>query len=83
MKARQLITGACYGPETVKVMTQAFDDTWASIAMNFGKDADAIEAARLKLAHLVLAVATSESRDCESLKREILAAMALERFPPA
>ena len=33
MKARQLIQGATYGPETLKVIGKAFDDAWSEIAL--------------------------------------------------
>jgi len=35
MRARKLIDGASFGPETVKAMGQAFDQAWAEIAENF------------------------------------------------
>jgi hypothetical protein len=38
VKARQLIDGASYGPEELKVIEQAFDDAWAAIEGNFGDD---------------------------------------------
>ena len=31
MKARKLIDGSSFGPETVKAMGQAFDQAWAEI----------------------------------------------------
>ena len=31
MKARKLIEGATYGPETLKVIGKAFDDAWSEI----------------------------------------------------
>ena len=38
MKARQLIDGATYGPDALKVIGQAFDEAWRDIAGNFGDD---------------------------------------------
>ena len=35
MKARDLIEGATYGPETLKVICKAFDDAWSEIAGHF------------------------------------------------
>jgi hypothetical protein len=52
MKGRQLIDGAAFGPETLKVVGQAFDEAWTEIAGNFGSNPSEIEAARLKLAML-------------------------------
>jgi hypothetical protein len=35
MKARRLIDGASYGPDALRAIGQAFDETCASIAGNF------------------------------------------------
>ena len=78
MKARQLIDGATYGPDALKVIGQAFDEAWRDIAGNFGDDPSEIEAARLKLAEAVLSVAHEDSRDVAALKSGALQAMALE-----
>jgi hypothetical protein len=77
MKARQLIDSASFGPDTLKVMGQAFDEAWASIAGNFEENPLAIEAARLKLANAMLSVAHEKSCDVEALKNAALQAMAL------
>jgi hypothetical protein len=42
MKARKLIDGASFGPETLKVVGQAFDEAWTQIAGNFGNDVHTI-----------------------------------------
>jgi hypothetical protein len=76
MKARHLIGSACFGPEALKVITQAFDDAWNSIAADFGNNPLAIEAARLKLANIILAIAQNEGGDPEQLKRAALMLMA-------
>jgi hypothetical protein len=84
MKARQLIDGASYGPETLKVMGQAFDEAWHAIAGNFGDNPRDIEEARLRLAHALLSVASEDSLDVEAPKTGALEAMALgyrERLP--
>ena len=78
MKARQRIDGTSYGPETLKAMTQAFDQAWSVVAGNISQDAS--EAARLRLANALLSVATEDSRDVEALKREALEAMALSYY---
>lgn len=75
MKARRLLDAASYDPDTLKAMTQAFDEAWAIIAGNF--DAASVEAARLRLAHAVLSVTCEDSRDVAVLKRGALEAMAL------
>jgi hypothetical protein len=53
-KAKRLLEGASYGPEALQIVCQAFDEVWASIQGNYGDDPAAIEAARLKLANIIL-----------------------------
>ena len=78
MKARQLIDGASFGPEALKVISQAFDTAWLEIAGNFGDDSGDIERARNKLANALLSVASEDSRDEELLKQAALQRMALD-----
>ena len=77
MKARKLIDGASFGPETLKVIGQAFDEAWAQIAGNYGNDAQDIDKARMRLAEAMLSVAAEDSRDAEALKNGALQVMAL------
>jgi hypothetical protein len=60
----------------LKGITQAFDGAWNSIAANFGNNPLAIEAARLKLANIILAIAQNEGGDPELLKQAALDLMA-------
>ena len=76
MKARSIIGNASFGPDTLKVLYQAFDDAWAGVAGNFGDDPSVIERARVRLASALLSVASEESRDAEVLKRAALVVMA-------
>jgi hypothetical protein len=76
MKARELIYGAPFEPETVEAMGQAFDEAWARIARMFGTDSDAIEAARIKLAAAMLSVASHGCTDVVALRADALSAMA-------
>lgn len=78
MKARQRKVATSYGPEALKAMTQAFDQSWSVIAGNISRDAS--EAARLRLANALLSVAARDSRDVEALKRDALEAMALSYY---
>jgi hypothetical protein len=73
MKARELIDGASFGPDALRVIGRAFDEAWASIAGNFSDEQ--VVAARLRLATAVLAVADEDSRDAEALKERALAMM--------
>jgi hypothetical protein len=81
MKARQLVESASLGPEALKVAYQAFDDAWASIAANYGTDALAIEAARLKLANAILSLIDETTRDPVALKNAALEKIALSYRP--
>ena len=76
MEARKLIDGAAFGPDTLKVIGQAFDEAWQDIAGNFGEDRAL--AARLKLANIILTTATSDSCDIAALKEMALQQMARE-----
>jgi hypothetical protein len=76
MTARQRIDGASFGPEALKVIGEAFDEAWSSIAGNFGDDPGVIEAARLKLANALLSVAKEDSRDPDILAVAALQTMA-------
>ncbi len=78
MKARRLIEASAFGPETFKVVAQAYDQAWASIEQQFhGEDEKRIEEARLRLAHAILVVAREDSADAERLKDHALELMAL------
>jgi hypothetical protein len=76
MKARRLIDGASFGPATLKVIGQAFDEAWAEIAGNFGPSQ--VEDARLRLAEALLSIANEDSTDVAALKIGALQAMALD-----
>jgi hypothetical protein len=82
IKARRLIDGASFGPETLKAVGEAFDKAWEQIAGNFSGDAQSIEAARLKLAQAILSIADDSSRDVETLKNGGLQAMAQDYRTP-
>ena len=60
MKARRLIDGASFGPDTLKALGQAFDQAWEEIAGNFGDTQ--IENARLRLAEAMLSIAIEGGR---------------------
>jgi hypothetical protein len=63
MKARQLIASGSYGPDQVKALGKAFDDAWGRLAPTVSGRPKAIEAARLKLAEIVLSLAKSGNFD--------------------
>jgi hypothetical protein len=76
MRARRLIDGASFGPATLKVIGQAFDEAWTEIAGNFGPSQ--VEDARLRLAEALLSIANEDSTDVAALKNGALQAMALD-----
>ena len=75
MKARQLIARATYDPNQLKTIGKAFDDAWQQIAPTVSNRADAIEAARLKLASIVLSLARANSKDAQRLTKDAVQAM--------
>jgi hypothetical protein len=83
MKARQLIDGGAFGPETLKAVGQAFDEAWAQIAANFGNDPHDVGRARLRLADAMLSVAKEDSRNVAELKKAALETMAQVPQSPA
>ena len=78
MESRQLIAGAAYGPEALKVIEQAFDEAWRDIAGNFGDDPPDIEKARNRLARAILSIADDDSRNVSVLRQAALERMALD-----
>ena len=77
MRAAKILAGCTYGPEALKVIGKAFDEAWADIAEHFAGDADRAAAARERLAHAVLIVATEVSHESEPIKTLALQIMAL------
>jgi|SRR5688572_32710546 len=67
MKARRLLENASYGPDELKAIGRAFDDGWARIAPRISRRPEAIEAARLKLAGVVLGLAKQGNVDPQQL----------------
>ena len=67
MKARRLIEGASFGPDQLKIITAAFDDAWDQVEPTISGQADARESARLKLADVILRLASNGFRDAEQL----------------
>ena len=76
MNAYNLIRNAGFGPDTLKVVFQAFDEAWSLIAAQYTSPLT-VEAARVKLAKAIIAVSRQDSRDPEILKRLALQMMKL------
>lgn len=75
MEARKLIEGANYPPAVIDAMRQAFDLAWNEIAHNFRNAETVANVARLRLAEMMLSVATKRSLDVGELKNVALAAL--------
>ena len=76
MRARRLIDGTTsFGPDAVKAMGRAFDESWADIAGNFAADATVVEGARMRLANAVLSAAGEGIKDVPGLKRAAMKTM--------
>jgi hypothetical protein len=76
MIASPPIDGASFGPEALKVIGEAFDIAWKSVAANFGDEPRYVEMARSKLAEVLLAVADERVRDADALAIAALQVMA-------
>jgi len=77
--ARELIEESSYGPEALKVLYQAFDEAWETMATNakYANDPDLAEIARIKLANTILSFPVEEIKDAEQIKESSLQIMAL------
>ena len=76
MKAHALIGRATFEPDKLKSVYKAFDTAWERIAPGVSDHAEAIAAARMKLAETVLAAAKS----LEDFDANGLAEISLERM---
>jgi hypothetical protein len=81
MKARELIGGASYPPETLRVIFEAFDDAWTEVGPSVGADRGAIETGRLSLATIVLSLAKTGPIERESLRRSAVGAFRFKHQP--
>jgi hypothetical protein len=82
MKARQLIGGAAFAPDELRVIFEAFDDAWSELAGDVSARASAIEASRLSLAAIVLSLATAGPIDRVHLKTTAVDAYRLKHRLP-
>jgi hypothetical protein len=77
-EAKKLIAGASYGPAELKIISDAFEAAWQDIANDYVSPL-AIQAARLKLANVVLSLASDGIRDGEKLRTEGARVMRLDK----
>jgi hypothetical protein len=78
MRARRIIEGAAYPPETLAAVFQAFDQAWAEIESDFVGDGPR-ENGRLMLASIVLMLARDHVGEADELKRTAIKLMARSR----
>jgi len=81
MKALALIEEARFGSETMKAIGEAFDQGSARIKSIFGNDADAVAAARIRLAEAILSVTTEGNTDVKDLKNRTIVELAKTSGP--
>jgi hypothetical protein len=72
MKARRFVGAASFGPDVLKVLFKAFDDAWEEIGPGVSNRANAVNAARLQLASIILKLANADTLDAGQLKNEAL-----------
>jgi hypothetical protein len=77
VEARKLLEGASFDPPTLKIIGQAFDEAWATIAGRYSGDKVQTDLVRVRLAHAVLAHAVTYGNDLEALKAAALLAFPL------
>ena len=75
--ARKLIAGASYGGDTLRMIGRAFDDAWGEVAQNYASPR-ATEAARLKLANIILSLAGEGERDPAKLKDRAVSTLCID-----
>ena len=76
-QARALVTGASYDADTVKMLGRVFDEAWSEIAPNHTSSL-AAQAARLKLANVILSFAAEGERDPAELKLRSVRTMTVD-----
>jgi len=77
MRAAKILAGCTYSPEALKIISKAFHEAWSDIAEHFAGDAARAAAARERLAHAVLIVATNVSHEAAPIKGMALQIMTL------
>lgn len=73
MKARDMIAGAAFGPESVKDLQAAFAQAWEAIGDSFPENEH--EAIRVNLARILLALRSEERLSVDGLRGAALKVM--------
>ena len=75
MKSQQLIRDNVHNPETLSAVFAAFDAAWLELESGYTANATARDAARVRLAYIILSLAADYTRDAQRMKKEALLAM--------
>jgi hypothetical protein len=79
VKAGAPFASTSFGPDAIKVLTGAFDEAWVLIGPSVSARPDAIEAARTRLATLILGLAQKAGKlDAEQLRDDAVHLMLAE-----
>lgn len=81
MRARQLIGGAAFPPDVLKVICEAFDDAWIELAPEVDADPASVDTARVTLATIMLSLAAVGPIDRLGLKSAAMEAFRLKHRP--
>jgi hypothetical protein len=73
---KRLIASGSYDPDTLKVLFEAFDNAWEQIAPTVGNHTEAVEAAQIKLANIIMALVTyGKPMDTDTLTQDAVELM--------
>jgi hypothetical protein len=75
---RDLIDESTYDREALKILYQAFDEAWQTMAAKYVDDPDRAEIARLKLANAILSFPVDDIKDAQQIKQSSLQLMAVQ-----
>ena len=75
MKAHKVLSDGCYGPDQLKILTEVFDDAWSQIAPSIERRPRAVQAARLRLADIVLYLHDSDNQDVARMTQQAVKGM--------
>ena len=67
MRARAMLGSAVFDPEQLKKVGKAFDDAWEVVVPQVSKRSEVIEAARLKLAEIIIGLARNDTMDAQTM----------------
>lgn len=68
-KARAAMSGASFEPGTLKILCEVLDEVWASVSAEYGNDPHEIEAARLRLATIIIDLGRDGQLDALQIAR--------------